>query len=130
MNNFSRNKDYPTAIPPETVPRWDFLTSHAHVLLCISRDSGIRLRDIAAAVGITERSAHKVLSELVDEGYVVRERRGRRNHYGVKPEQALRHPLVREREVGELLKALLGADGPAQEAEMGATMGPTSGQKR
>jgi DNA-binding transcriptional regulator PaaX len=64
------------------------------------------LRDIAAAVGITERTAHKVLSELVEEGYVLRERHGRRNHYKVKPELPLRHPLVREREVGELLDAL------------------------
>jgi DNA-binding IclR family transcriptional regulator len=87
-------------------PRWDFLTNHAHVLLCVSQDPGIRLRDIAAAVGITERSAHRVLSELVEEGYVLRERQGRRNRYTVKPELPLRHPLVREREVGELLRAL------------------------
>jgi len=87
-------------------PRWDFLTNHAHVLLCVSQDAGIRLRDIAASVGITERSAHKVLSELVDEGYVLRERQGRRNHYKTKPELPLRHPLVQERMVGELLAVL------------------------
>jgi predicted DNA-binding transcriptional regulator len=92
--------------PEEAVPRWDFLTNHAHVLLCVSQDSGIRLRDIAAAVGITERSAHKVLSELVEEGYVLRERHGRRNRYTVKPEMPLRHPLVRERAVADLLEAL------------------------
>jgi Winged helix-turn-helix DNA-binding len=85
---------------------WDFLTNHAHVLLCVSNDPGIRLRDIAAAVGITERGAHKILSELVDEGYVLRERHGRRNRYKVKPELPLRHPLVDDREVGELLKVL------------------------
>src|SRR6476659_2518799 len=86
--------------------RWDFLNNHAHVLLSVSRDRGIRLREIAAAVGITERSAHKILSELVEEGYVLRERHGRRNRYKVKPELPLRHPLVQEREVGELLDAL------------------------
>jgi hypothetical protein len=86
---------------------WDFLTNHAHVLLCVAEDPGIRLRDIAAAVGITERGAHKVLSELVDEGYVLRERHGRRNRYKVKPELPLRHPLVHDREVGDLLKVLL-----------------------
>jgi DNA-binding IscR family transcriptional regulator len=48
--------------------RWDFLTNHAHVLLCVAHDSGIRLREIAASVGITERGAHKVLSQLVEEG--------------------------------------------------------------
>jgi DNA-binding transcriptional ArsR family regulator len=87
---------------------WDFLTHHAHVLICVSRDPGIRLRDIAAAVGITERSAHRILSELVDEGYVQRERSGRRNVYEVDPELPLRHPLVAERGVGDLLEVLHG----------------------
>jgi hypothetical protein len=86
---------------------WDFLTNHAHVLLCVANDPGIRLRDIADAVGITERSAHKILSELVKEGYVLRERHGRRNRYQVKPKLPLRHPLVHDREVGELLEVLL-----------------------
>jgi hypothetical protein len=90
-----------------TPSRWDFLTNHAHVLLCVANDPGIRLRDIATAVGITERSAHKILSELVDHGYVARERHGRRNHYAVNLDLPLRHPLVRQREVGDLLKVLL-----------------------
>jgi predicted transcriptional regulator len=106
MNSNSGKSDLISDIRDEAVPRWDFLTNHAHVLLCVSQDSGIRLRDIAAAVGITERSAHKILSELVEEGYVLRERHGRRNRYKIKPELPLRHPLVREREVGELLGAL------------------------
>jgi hypothetical protein len=62
-----------------SVARWDFLTNHAHVLTCVADDPGIRLRDIAAAVGITEPAAHRILSELVEEGYVLREREGRRN---------------------------------------------------
>jgi DNA-binding MarR family transcriptional regulator len=94
------------AAPQKPVPRWDFLTNHAHVLVCVARDPGARLRDIAAAVGITERGAHRIVSELVDEGYVVRERRGRRNHYQVKAKLPLRHPLSQEREVGELLSLL------------------------
>ena len=92
---------------------WDFLTNHAHVLMCVAHDPGIRLRDIAAAVGITERAAHRILSELVDGGYVLREREGRRNRYQVKPELPLRHPLVQEREVGDLLEVLLGSVRPA-----------------
>src|SRR5215210_7158650 len=96
----------PRSSPPESA-RWDFLTNHAHVLLSISQDPGLRLRDIAAAVGITERSAHRILSELVDEGYVLRERHGRRNRYKVKPERPLRHPLVQDREVGDLLTVLM-----------------------
>ena len=92
----------------ETPPRWDFLTNHAHVLVCVARDPGIRLRDIAAAVGITERAAHRIVSELVDEGYVVRERQGRRNRYQVKAKLPLPHPLAEEREVGDLLGVLIG----------------------
>jgi DNA-binding Lrp family transcriptional regulator len=89
--------------------RWDFLTNHAHVLMCVADDPGIRLRDIAAAVGITERAAHRIVSELVDEGYVLRERQGRRNHYKVVAELPMRHPLVQEREVGDLLEVLIGS---------------------
>jgi DNA-binding transcriptional ArsR family regulator len=90
---------------------WDFLTNHAHVLVCVAHDPGIRLRDIAAAVGITERAAHRILSELVEEGYVLRERQGRRNRYQVKADLPLRHPLVQERRIGDLLEVLLGEDG-------------------
>ena len=103
MNSFSREAEQQSPVSA----RWDFLTNHAHVLLSISQDPGIRLRDIAAAVGITERAAHRILSELVEEGYVLRERHGRRNRYKVKPELPLRHPLVQDREVGDLLNVLL-----------------------
>jgi DNA-binding transcriptional ArsR family regulator len=95
----------------QVAPRWDFLTNHAHVLVCVARDPGIRLRDIAAAVGITERAAHRIVSALVDEGYLLRERQGRRNRYQVRAELPLRHPLVEEREVGELLRLLLKNEG-------------------
>lgn len=96
-SNNGKNSDKPT-------PRWDFLTNHAHVLLCVARDSGIRLRDIAANVGITERAAHRILSELIEDGYVVREREGRRNRYQVKAKLPLRHPLADGQEVGDLLR--------------------------
>lgn len=92
------------------MPGWDFLTNHAHVLLCVAKDPGARLRDIAADVGITERATHRILSELVEEGYVLRSREGRRNHYEVRPELSLRHPLVQGREIGDLLDVLLERD--------------------
>jgi DNA-binding MarR family transcriptional regulator len=88
---------------------WDFLTNHAHVLICIADDPGIRLRDIATAVGITERAAHRILSQLVEEGYVRRQREGRRNRYAVVTDLPLRHPLVQEREIGDLLEILAGS---------------------
>src|SRR6476660_2227 len=108
MNTSSIKQE--AAHPPESAGKWDFLTNHAHVLLCVAHDPGVRLRDIAASVGITERGAHKILSALVEEGYVQRERVGRRNRYTVKPELPLRHPLVAEREVGDLLQLLLGSE--------------------
>jgi DNA-binding MarR family transcriptional regulator len=109
MTSFSR--DYQQGSFP-AAGRWDFLTNHAHVLTCVAHDPGIRLRDIAAAIGITERAAHRILSELVEEGYVLRKRQGRRNRYTVVPELPLRHPLVEEREVGDLLDVLIGSTRP------------------
>ena len=76
------------------------------MLVCVAGDPGIRLREIAVAVGITERAAHRIVSELVEEGYLVRHREGRRNRYEVVEGQSLRHPLVEERQVGELLGVL------------------------
>jgi len=105
MNSLSRDEVQRRSSP--TAPRWDFLTNHAHVLLCVAHDPGIRLRDIAAAVGITERAAHRILSQLVEEGYVLRERKGRRNRYQVVAGRPMRHPLVEQREVGELLEVLI-----------------------
>jgi predicted transcriptional regulator len=93
---------------------YQFLTNHAQVLLCVAHDPGIRLRDIAQTVGITERSAHRIVTELVDDGYVVRERIGRRNVYKVESELPLLHPLTQEteqRKIGDLLEVLLGEDG-------------------
>jgi DNA-binding MarR family transcriptional regulator len=98
------------------MPAYQFLTNHAQVLLCVAHDPGIRLRDIAETVGITERSAHRIVSELVDDGYVARERVGRRNLYKVEPELPLIHALNQEteqRRIGDLLEVLLGKDGRA-----------------
>lgn len=85
-------------------PGWTFLTNHSHVLLCIAADPGIRGRDIADKVGITERSAQSIIADLVEAGYLTRERVGRRNHYEVHPDLPLRHPIEREHQVAELLR--------------------------
>ncbi|SDN56077.1 Predicted transcriptional regulator [Cryobacterium flavum] len=85
---------------------WTFLTNHAHVLLCVSQDPGMRLRDIAVEVGITERAAQRIIAELVADGYLTRHRDGRRNSYQLYPELPLRHPLERHHKIGELLGAL------------------------
>ncbi|WP_307781134.1 helix-turn-helix transcriptional regulator [Rhabdothermincola sediminis] len=91
---------------PATRPDWTFLTNHAHVLLCISADPQIRQRDIARLVGITERAAQKIVSELEAGGYLVRERVGRRNHYRIDRDLPLRHPLESAHRIGELIDIL------------------------
>ena len=82
------------------------LTTHALVLLCIARNSEARIRDIAEEVGVTERTAHSIVTDLVREGYVERTRAGRRNVYVVNRHRQLAHPLTGESEIGELLAAL------------------------
>ena len=89
---------------------WTFLTNHGQVLLAIARDPTARLRDIADAVGITERAAQRIVSDLVKEGYIVRRRVGRRNEYEVKERAHLRHPLARDHEIGEVLGVLMPTD--------------------
>jgi MarR family len=81
------------------------------VLLCITRDPGVRLRDIAARVGITERSAYGIVTDLTEAGYVVKERDGRRNRYQIQEHLPLPETDGRERTVGEVLALLAGAGG-------------------
>ena len=92
--------------------RWNFLTNHARVLLCIARDPGVRLRDIAAKIGITERSAYGIVIDLAEAGYIVKEKNGRRNRYEVQAHLPLPEPTSRERTVGEILTLLLGDVAP------------------
>ena len=87
---------------------WTFLSNHAHVLVCLCRDPRARLRDMAEAVGITERSVQLVLRDLTDEGIVERIREGRRNRYELHLDAALRHPLEQHRTVRELLRMVEG----------------------
>jgi predicted ArsR family transcriptional regulator len=86
------------------VADWTFLTNHAHVLLCVARDPGVRLREVADTVGITERAAQKIVADLVQAGYLQRERDGRRNHYQLNRDMPLRHPMDREHQIGEILR--------------------------
>jgi MarR family len=98
-----------TAISP-TPANWSFLTSHARVLLCIAHDPGMRLRDIAARLGITERSAYGIVAELAQAGYVVKQKDGRRNRYQIQTHLPLPEPTSRKRTVGDILALLAGAD--------------------
>jgi MarR family len=89
---------------------WSFLTNHARVLLCVAHDPGARLRDLAAMVGVTERSAHGIVSDLVAAGYVVRDKNGRGNEYRIDRHLPVRDPVSRERTVGEVLDVLVGVN--------------------
>jgi DNA-binding IclR family transcriptional regulator len=89
---------------------WGFLTNHARAMLLIARDPDLRLRDLAAALGVTERTAYGLVADLTEAGYVVKDKDGRRNRYQIQPNLPLRHQLTRERTIGELLNLLLGSE--------------------
>ena len=91
------------AIDPNTPP-WTFLSNHGHVLLCVARDPNIRVREIARAVGITERAVQRILGELEEAGVIARRREGRRTRYEVDGDLPLRHPIEADHSVGELLR--------------------------
>jgi IclR helix-turn-helix domain len=90
---------------------WRLLSNHGRVLVFVARQPHARLRDIADAAGITERTAHRIVSELGEDGYLVRQRHGRSNHYVVRPDVPIRDPLLGEHWVGEILAVLAGTDG-------------------
>ena len=92
------------------VANWTFLTNHARALLCIAHDPGARLRDIAASLGITERSAYGIVADLAEAGYIVKHKDGRRNRYQIQAHLPLPEPTRRERTVGEVLALLAGTD--------------------
>jgi DNA-binding MarR family transcriptional regulator len=82
---------------------WTFLTNHAHVVALLARAPDARIRDLASAIGITERAVTRIVGELADAGVLVRQRRGRRNVYRVRRNVHLRHPVEAHRTVGDLL---------------------------
>ena len=90
----------------KTSKPWSFLTNHTQVLLCIARDPETRLRDIAETVGITERAVQRIVADLMESGFVTRERVGRRSRYTLHREARMRHPAQFGHEIGEMLDLL------------------------
>jgi DNA-binding Lrp family transcriptional regulator len=90
----------------DTTPRWKFLTNHAQVLVCIADDPGMLLREISERVGITERAAHRIVTELAVGGYIKRERNGRRNRYTIQSGLPLPDRLGRVQRISDLLAIL------------------------
>jgi len=107
---------------------WSFLTSHARVLLCIAQDPALRLRDVAASLGITERSTHGIVTDLTRAGYVIKQKDGRRNRYQIQAHLPIPGPGTRVPDIGELL-ALFATQGqlvtgPARDSDREARPEP------
>jgi len=90
----------------ETKHSWTFLSNYSHVLICLSRDPTLTMRETAQQVGITERAVQRIVRELIESGVLEAKKQGRRNVYHVHLDTALRHPLESSRTVGDLLKAV------------------------
>lgn len=90
---------------------WTFLSNHAHVLLLLATGEDLRVRDIAARVGITERAVQKIMTELDAGGVLSRTREGRRNRYSIHTDIHLRHPVEAHRTVGDLIRLVHGGSG-------------------
>jgi len=100
------------------VPQWSFLTNHARVLACIAHDPGVRLRDIASTLDITERSAFAIVDDLISGGYVAKEKEGRRNRYHIQVDAPMGEAVGRQQTIGELLKLLVGSQKPRRRQVM------------
>jgi DNA-binding IclR family transcriptional regulator len=102
---------------------WAFLTNDAQVLVCIAHDPGVRLREIGERAGITERAAHRIVTELADAGYITRQRVGRRNHYTINAHLPLPDAVAREQSVGQLLEILTATHGSDRRRDRTGTSG-------
>ena len=91
----------------EEVPSWTFLSNHAHVLICIAKDPEIRLSEIAEFVGIRERTVHRIVHELSDDGYISVIKDGRKNSYEINLNRPLRHPLEASHNIQVIIEPLL-----------------------
>ena len=93
----------PPATAPPATARWTFLTNHSHVLILLSQNPSLVLREVAVRVGITERAVQRIVADLEEAGVIERERVGRQNHYRIRTDLALRHPIEAHRTVRDLV---------------------------
>ncbi|MDA7862549.1 winged helix-turn-helix domain-containing protein [bacterium] len=87
--------------------KWSFLTNHTHVLVCLTREKALTVRELAIQIGITERSVQRILSELERDGVITRKREGRNNSYEINKKFQLRHALEQHHTIADLIKAIL-----------------------
>jgi DNA-binding IclR family transcriptional regulator len=109
------------AMSAPTIPGWTFLSNHGHVLVCLARDPGVRVREVAVRVGISERAVLRILGELEAAGYVGRTREGRRTRYSLRAGLPLRHPVEAHRSVGDLVAAVGAPPGPRRKRGSGGS---------
>jgi DNA-binding IclR family transcriptional regulator len=94
-------------VPVESAQNWTFLSNHAHVLVCVAKNPDVRLSEVAELVGVRERTAHRIVHELIDAGYISVKKVGRNNVYSVDLEKPLRHPLEAEHNIHAIVTPLL-----------------------
>ncbi|RCS49128.1 winged helix-turn-helix transcriptional regulator [Bremerella cremea] len=96
------------SLPPEkaNTARWTFLTNHSHVLVILSRNPSMVLREVAIKVGITERAVQRIIADLEEAGVIRKEKVGRQNHYLINADQPLRHPIESHKMISDLLELL------------------------
>lgn len=87
----------------DAASRWTFLTNHAHVLILLSKQPTLVLREVAVRVGITERAVQRIIADLERDGFLEREKVGRQNAYRIRPQQPLRHPIEAHRSIGDII---------------------------
>ena len=107
-------------------PGWTYLSNHAHTILLLWQEPDLRVRDLAASIGITERAVIRIIGELESAGVIRRRREGRRNHYEIDGDTRLRHPLEEHVRLGQLLELLKGPPETGQEPEGGTNFSPRS----
>lgn len=99
----------PQAVEKSAQEHWTFLSNHSHVLVALAQSPNLSLREVSVLVGVTERSVQRIVTDLEEAGYVIKEKVGRNNQYSIKEKIALRHPLEKHCTVGELLDLILGS---------------------
>lgn len=97
-----------TDVEVATAKQWTFLTNHAHVLIVLHAQPDLVLREVAMRVGITERAVQRIVQDLEEQGFLSREKVGRKNRYEVRTTESLRHPIESHRKIGDLLKLITG----------------------
>lgn len=94
---------------PEHPHFWTFLSNHGHVMICLSQSPDMPLREVAVKVGITERSVQRIVHDLEQAGYLIKQKNGRNNHYDIADGEPLRHPLEQHCHVGDLVRMVRGS---------------------